>query len=151
MLRQFANSWNDPAKGKELAKAEYSQGADIVFQIAGGTGQGVFEAAVEDGKYAIGVDSDQALIVESADPAQAARILTSMMKNVDNSIFRGLQMHLDGTAPYGAAESLGIAEGGVGLARNKFYDASTPDEVKAIVDAAEQKVIDGEITVETVF
>ena len=94
---------------------------------------------------------DRALIVESADPAQAARILTSMMKNVDNSIFRGLQMHLDGTAPYGAAESLGIAEGGVGLARNKFYDASTPDEVKAIVDAAEQKVIDGEITVETVF
>jgi basic membrane protein A len=151
VIRQFAAGWNDPAKGKELAKAQYSQGADIVFQIAGGTGQGVFEAALEDGKYAIGVDSDQALIIESANPDQAARILTSMMKNVDNSIFRGLQMHLDGTAPYGTAESLGIAEGGVGLARNKFYDASTPDEVKAAVDAAEQRVINGEITVETVF
>jgi basic membrane protein A len=151
VIRQFAAGWNDPAKGKELAKAQYSQGADIVFQIAGGTGQGVFEAAMEDGKYAIGVDSDQALIIESANPEQAARILTSMMKNVDNSIFRGLQMHLDGTTPYGTAESLGIAEGGVGLARNKFYDASTPDEVKAAVDAAEQKVINGEITVETVF
>ena len=149
VIRQFAAGWNDPAKGKELAKAQYSQGADIVFQIAGGTGQGVFEAAMEDGKYAIGVDSDQALIIESANPEQAARILTSMMKNVDNSIFRGLQMHLDGTTPYGTAESLGIAEGGVGLARNKFYDASTPDEVKAAVDAAEQRVINGEITVET--
>ena len=151
VIRQFANSWNDPAKGKELTKAEYSQGADIVFQIAGGTGQGVFEAAVEDGKYAIGVDSDQALAVKDADPAQAERILTSMLKNVDNSIFRALQLHLDGALPYGAAESLGIAEGGVGLARNEYYEAATPDGVKAIVDAAEQRVINGEITVETAF
>ncbi len=151
VIRQFAGGWNDPAKGKELAKAQYSQGADIVFQIAGGTGQGVFEAAAEDGKYAIGVDSDQALIIEEANPDQAARILTSMMKNVDNSIFRGVQKHLDGTLPYGTAESLGIAEGGVGLARNKFYEASTPDEVKALVDAAEQKIINGEITVATAF
>lgn len=151
VIRQFAGGWNDPAKGKELAKAQYSQGADIVFQIAGGTGQGVFEAAAEDGKYAIGVDSDQALIIEEANPDQAARILTSMMKNVDNSIFRGVQKHLDGTLAYGAAESLGIAEGGVGLARNKFYDESTPDEVKALVDAAEQKITVGEITVATAF
>lgn len=151
VIRQFAGNWNDPAKGKELAKAQYSQGADIVFQIAAGTGQGVFEAADEDGKYAIGVDSDQALIIESANADQAARILTSMMKNVDNSIFRGIQLHLEGSLPYGTAESLGIAEGGVGLARNKFYDASTPDEVKALVDAAEQKITAGEIAVETAF
>jgi len=151
VIRQFASSWNDPAKGKELAKAQYSQGADIVFQIAGGTGQGVFEAAQEDGHYAIGVDSDQAIIVEEADPDQAARILTSMMKNVDNSLFRAIQLHLDGTAPYGEAEALGIAEGGVGLARNKFYDESTPDEVKALIDEAEQKIIAGEITVVTAF
>jgi basic membrane protein A len=151
VIRQFAGGWNDPAKGKELAKAQYSQGADIVFQIAGGTGQGVFEAAAEDGKYAIGVDSDQALIIEEANPDQAARILTSMMKNVDNSIFRGVQLHLEGTLPYGTAEALGIAEGGVGLARNKFYEASTPDEVKALVDAAEQKIISGEIVVDTAF
>jgi basic membrane protein A len=151
IIRQFASSWNDPAKGKELAKAQYSQGADIIFQIAAGTGQGVFEAAVEDGKYAIGVDSDQALIIQDSDPQQAERILTSMMKNVDNSIFRGLQMHLEGTAPYGEVESLGIAEGGVGLARNEIYEAATPDEVKALVDAAEQAILNGEITVETAF
>jgi basic membrane protein A len=151
VIRQFADSWNDPAKGKELTKAQYSQGADIVFQIAGGTGQGVFEAAAEDGHYALGVDSDQALIVEEADPAQAARILTSMMKNVDNSLFRALDLHIKGELPYGQVESLGIAEGGVGLARNKFYDENTPDEVKAILDEAEQKVVSGEITVETAF
>ncbi len=151
VIRQFAGGWNDPAKGKELAKAQYSQGADIVFQIAGGTGQGVFEAAQEDGKYAIGVDSDQAIIIKDADPAQAERILTSMMKNVDNSLFRGLKMHLEGTAPYGEIEALGIAEGGVGLARNEYYEKHTPEEVKKLVDEAEQKVINGEITVDTAF
>ena len=151
VIRQFAGSWNDPAKGKELTKAQYSQGADIVFQIAGGTGQGVFEAAAEDGHYAIGVDSDQALIVEDADPDQAARILTSMMKNVDNSLFRALEMHLAGTAPYGEIEALGIAEGGVGLARNKFYDAATPDSVVKLVDAAEKDILAGNIVVDTAF
>ena len=151
VIRQFADSWNDPAKGKELTKAQYSQGADIVFQIAGGTGQGVFEAAAEDGKYAIGVDSDQALAVQDADPAQAERILTSMLKNIDNSIVRALQLHQDGTLPYGQAEYLGIAEGGVGLARNEYYETSTPDSVKQLVDEAEAKVISGEIVVETAF
>ncbi len=150
-IRQFADSWFDPAKGKELTKAQYSQGADIVFQLAGGTGQGVFEAAAEDGHYALGVDSDQALIVEEADPAQAERILTSMMKNVDNSLFRALDLHLKGELPYGEVETLGIAEGGVGLARNKYYDEHTPDEIKALVDEAEQKIVAGEITVETAF
>ena len=86
-----------------------------------------------------------------ADPAQAERILTSMLKNVDNSLFRALQLHLEGALPYGEIEALGIAEGGVGLARNEYYENSTPDEVKALVDEAEQKVLSGEITVETAF
>jgi basic membrane protein A len=151
IIRQFAGGWNDPAKGKELAKAQYSQGADIVFQIAGGTGQGVFEAAAEDGKYAIGVDSDQATIINDSDPKQAERILTSMMKNVDKSLLRALKLTIEGTAPYGKAEALGIAEEGVGLARNQFYDKNTPDEIKAAVDAAEKAVISGEVKVDTAF
>lgn len=149
VIRQFADSWFDPAKGKELAKAQYSQGADIVFQLAGGTGQGVFEAAAEDGHYAIGVDSDQALIVEEADPDQADRILTSMMKNVDNSLFRAIDLHQKGELKYGEAEALGIAEGGVGLARNKYYDKYTPDDVKKLVDDAQQKILNGEIVVDS--
>jgi basic membrane protein A len=151
IIRQFADSWFDPVRGKELAKAQYSQGADIIFQIAGGTGQGVFEAAAEDGRYAIGVDSDQALAVEEADPDQAARILTSMMKNVDNSLFRAIDLHQKGELNYGATEALGIAEGGVGLARNKYYEQSTPEEVKQLVDQAEQEILSGEITVVSAF
>ena len=148
---QYAGSWNDPARGKEITLAMYEQGADIVFQIAGGTGVGVFEAAHEQEHYAIGVDSDQATIVAETDPDQAERILTSMMKNVDNSIFRAVSLHLDGELPYGSAESLGIPEGGVGLAKNEFYDAATSDDIKAMVEAAEAAVVSGDIEVQTVF
>ncbi|MCY4466303.1 MAG: BMP family ABC transporter substrate-binding protein [Chloroflexi bacterium] len=148
---QYAGSWNDPARGKEITLAMYEQGADIVFQIAGGTGVGVFEAAHEQERYAIGVDSDQATIVAETDPDQAERILTSMLKNVDNSIFRAITLHLEGELPYGSAESLGIPEGGVGLAKNEFYDAATSDDIKAMVEAAEAAVVNGDIEVQTVF
>ena len=148
---QYAGSWNDPARGKEITLAMYEQGADIVFQIAGGTGVGVFEAAHEQERFAIGVDSDQAVIVAETDPDQAERILTSMLKNVDNSIFRAVTLHLDGELPYGTTESLGIPEGGVGIAKNEFYDAATSDEIKAMVEAAEAAVVAGDIEVQTVF
>jgi basic membrane protein A len=151
VIVNYADSWNDPAKGKELALAMYQQGADYVFQIAGGTGVGVFQAAQEVGKYAIGVDSDQALIIEETNPEQAAVIPTSMMKNVDNSLYRGLKMHLEGTLPYGEAEYLGVAEGGVGLAKNKFYEEMTPQDVLDVIAQAEQDLIDGKIAVDTAF
>lgn len=151
VIVQYAGGWNDPAKGKELALAMYSQGADIVFQIAGGTGEGVFEAAAEQGHWAIGVDSDQATIMEQSDPEQAKVIITSMMKNVDNSLFRALDLHLKGELKYGAPESIGIAEGGVGLAKNKYYDELVPDDVKKLIEQAEKDILDGKITVDTAF
>ena len=151
VLAAYTGKWDDPAKGKELAKAQYSQGADIVFQIAGGTGVGVFQAAQEVGRYAIGVDSDQATIIADTNPDQAEVILTSMMKNVDNSLYRALSMHIEGTLPYGQAEALGVAEGGVGLAFNQWYEESTPDDVKTKIEQAQQDLLDGKITVDTVF
>jgi basic membrane protein A len=151
VLVQYAGGWNDPAKGKEIALAMYDLGADIVFQVAGGTGEGVFEAAAEFGAFAIGVDSDQASIIQETDPDQAARIITSMMKNVDNSLYRGYTLWAEGSLPIGSAEALGIAEGGVGLAYNEIYDGVTPEAVANLVTAVEEAVVAGEITVNTVF
>lgn len=151
VLVQYAGSWNDPARGKEIALAMYEQGADIVFQVAGGTGVGVFEAAEEQGHFAIGVDSDQATIIQDTNPEQAARILTSMLKNVDNSLYRGIDLFIQGELPVGTAEVLGIEEGGVGLAYNDIYTESTPQEVQNLIAAVEAAVIDGTITVNTVF
>ena len=154
VIRQYVGGqtpWNDPARGRDVAEAQYGQGADIIFQIAAGSGNGVFEAAEETGRYAIGVDSDQAQIVEGANPDQAEHILTSMLKNVDNSLYRAIDLYLQGELPVGEVEALGIAEGGVGLARNQYYDENTPDEVKQLVDEAEQAVINGEVEVATAF
>jgi basic membrane protein A and related proteins len=151
VIKQYAGSWNDPAKGKELALAMYQQGADIVFQVAAGTGMGVFQAAQELGKTAIGVDSDQATIIKETNPEQAKVILTSMMKNVDNSLYRALKLHIEGKLAYGTAEALGVVEGGVGLAKNDLYESATPAEVKAKIDQAEKDLVDGKVKVDTVF
>lgn len=151
VLVQYAGGWNDPAKGKEIALAMYEQQADIVFQIAGGTGVGVFEAAEEQGKYAIGVDSDQALIIQETAPEQAQRVLTSMMKNVDNSLYRAVDLFLQDELPFGEAEVLGIAEGGVGLAENDIYEENTPEWILDLIDAVTDAVDEGQITIVTVF
>jgi len=150
VLIQYAGGWSDPAKGKELALTMYQQGADVVFQVAGGTGEGVFYAAQEAGKWAIGVDSDQALLEEETNPELAERILTSMLKNVDKSLYRAFKLIYEGTLPFGTNENLGIPDG-VGLAYNKYFEANTPQEVKDKIAEAEAKVISGEIVVETVF
>ncbi|MGV8026574.1 MAG: BMP family protein [Anaerolineaceae bacterium] len=151
VLLNYAGGWNDPAKGKEQALAMYQQGADYVFQVAGATGDGIFQAAQETGNYAIGVDSDQATIILDTNPDLAAVIATSMMKNVDNSLYRALKMHLEGTLPYGTSEALGIAEGGVGLAKNDIYESLTPQEVKDQITQVETDITAGMIAVDTAF
>jgi basic membrane protein A len=151
VLVQYASGWSDPAKGKELALTMYQQGADIVFQVAGGTGEGVFYAAQETGNWAIGVDSDQYEIEKDTNPDLANVILTSMMKNVDNSLYSAMTMYFDGTLPVGTNENLGITEGGVGLAYNDYYESMTPQEVKDKIAEAQEKVTAGEITISTVF
>ena len=151
VLIQYAGSWSDPAKGKELALTMYQQGADVVFQVAGGTGEGVFYAAQESGNWAIGVDSDQYAIEKDTNPELADTILTSMMKNVDNSLYRAFQLYFAGTLPVGTNEVLGIAEGGVGLAYNDYYEAMTPQDVKDTIAATQEKVTNGDIVIATVF
>ncbi|KQC15178.1 MAG: adenine nucleotide translocator 1, partial [Methanosaeta sp. SDB] len=151
VLVEYAQTWNDAALGEAMATDMYDEGADIVFQAAGTTGLGVFKAAQSSGNYAIGVDSDQALIIEKTDPSQAEQILTSMMKNVDASLYRALGLYVEGELSFGEAETLGVKEGGVGLARNKYYEEATPEEVKIAVNQAEEDIREGRITVETAF
>ncbi len=151
VLKQYANSFSDPATGKEIAKAQFGQGASIVFQVAGATGQGVIEAAAEAGRYAIGVDSDQALIYETSRPDTAKRIVTSVMKNVDNSVVRSITLMKDGKLPLGTAESLGLKEGAIGLADNKFTQAIVPSAVMSEVDKVKADIIAGKVKVPTAF
>ena len=77
-------------------------------------------------------------IILENDPQQAKRILTSMMKNVDNSLYRGIGLYLDGKLPIGKREGLGIAEGGVGLAYNEIYFENTPNNIQSLIKAVEK-------------
>jgi basic membrane protein A len=151
VLVQYAGAFDDPAKGKEIALAMYEQKADIVFQVAALTGTGIFEAAQEQDRFAIGVDSDQATIIADTDPDQAQHILTSMMKNVDYSLYRAVDLFLAGELTFGEAEVLGIVEGGVGLADNDIYYDNTPENVLDLLDAVMETVDAGDITINTVF
>jgi basic membrane protein A len=147
VIKAVAGSFNDPAKGKELALAQFAQGVDIVFPIAGGTGIGALQAARDEGKLAVGVDSDQASIFAPTDPAQAAVIFTSVEKRVGDSLYTALAQTLDGTAPYGTALILGLADGAVGISKNAQYEALVPEDVRAEVEAQEAAIIAGEIEV----
>jgi basic membrane protein A len=70
---------------------------------------------------------------------------------VDNSLFRALKLHLEGKLAWGKAEPLGIAEGGVGLAKNENYQKLTPEDIKARIEEAEKAILEGRIRVDTVF
>ncbi|MDD7401574.1 MAG: BMP family ABC transporter substrate-binding protein [Eubacteriales bacterium] len=145
VLQAFAGVWNDPLKGKELTLAQFEQGADIVMNVASGTGAGILEGAKEAGKYAIGVDLNQ-------DNDQPGSVLTSMVKRVDNACYLTIQSVVEGTFEGGSSVYLTLKEGGVGLTDFSVFKEAMGDKFpQDIVDKIaelEQKIIDGEIKVE---
>jgi len=109
----------------------------------------VLDAAKDKDRYAIGVDSDQYFLFKDTDPGKAKNIVTSMMKNVDDSLYRAIKLHLEGNLPVGEAEVLGIAQGGVGVADNENYQKLVPAEFRDQIRELEEKVVSGEIAIET--
>jgi basic membrane protein A len=140
VLTAYSNSFGDPAKGRELALAMYDQGADIVFQIAGGTGEGIFQAAEETNHYAIGVDSDQ-------DYIKPGYILTSMLKRVDVAVYDLISKLVDGSLKGGESIFYGLAENGVGLSPMTHTKDQLPSEFLETVEELKAKIISGEIRV----
>jgi len=147
----YIGSFDDSAKGKEMALAQHAQGADIGYNVAGQAGLGQLDAAKDAKRYAIGVDSDQAAIFATSDPEKANLITTSVLKRIDNSLLRAIQMHVKGTAPYGKKETLGFAENCVGLAKNDIYMKVVPAEMRTKLEEIEKKIIAKEIKVGTAF
>ncbi len=146
----YAGSFTDPAKGKELALVQYNQGVDISYNVAGGTGLGLIDAAKEKNRYAIGVDSDQAALFSDTDPVKAQHILTSTVKRIDEAILRAVKMHIAGNLPYGTHEVLGVKAGAVGLAKNSYYLA-IPADIRAKLDKIEAGISSGTIKVDSAF
>lgn len=144
ILQSFAGTWIDPLKGKELTLAQYEQGADIVMNVASGTGTGVLAAAKEAGKYAIGVDLNQ-------DNDQPGHVVTSIVKRVDTACYDVISSVADGGFKGNATTYLEVSNDGVDLTdfsviKERLGDqfpAEIPDKVQELKD----KIISGEIVV----
>lgn len=148
----FVGNWSDSAKGKELSLAMINQKADIIFGAAGGATMGIFEASAEKDTQAIGVDFDQALVFEENGNDEFAELtISSVMKNVGDSLYRALELYEDGTLKTGEAEVLGIKEDGVGIPENKYYEAAVSEEIREEVDEISEEIADGSINVESFY
>ncbi|WP_293441601.1 BMP family ABC transporter substrate-binding protein [Planktotalea sp.] len=130
-------AWNDPVKGSELTKAQISQGADVVYAAAGGTGVGVLQTAADEGILSVGVDSNQNYL-------HPGKVLTSMMKRVDNAVYQAMK---DGPEMETGFNVMGIANGGIGYAMDENNAELVSADMQKMVDDAAAKISSGELMV----
>ena len=141
----YVGNFYDSAAGKDMALTQYQNGADVGYNVAGSAGLGQIEAAGDSGKYAFGVDSDQAALL----PDYAENIPTSALKNVGNSLIRAIKADMEGNLEYGVLEYLGFAEGGVELVEDAHYEEILPEAIRTKVAELKDQIINGELTVPT--
>ncbi len=144
----YTESFSDTAKAKELALEMYNQGVDVIWQVAGSAGTGVFEAAAQVDKYSFGVDSDQTLTI--ADESLTSTIVTSFYKDCGSAIFGAVELLMEGNYPAGTTATLGLAEDAVGLVDNEQYQTMVPEEIRTQVEELIDKVKSGEVEVYSV-
>jgi len=135
--------FNDPARAEILAGGMYEEGADIIFAAAGGSGTGVFEAAVTAGTRAIGVDSDQYESI--GNPALQPVIMTSMLKRVDLAVTEFISDYVDGAVEGGTDIVNDLSTEGVGLSTSGGFI----DDIQADIDEYAAQIADGSVEVPT--
>jgi basic membrane protein A len=134
MTGTTASAWNDPTRGAELARAQFAKGVDVVFAAAGGTGVGVYQAAKDAGKFAIGVDSNQ-------NHLQPGTMLTSMVKRVDVAVYNVLKGFKAGP------QQLGLKEDGVMVALDQHNDKLVSADDRKKLDAIKADIVAGKTKV----
>lgn len=130
-------AWNDPVKGSELTKAQISQGADVIYAAAGGTGVGVLQTAADEGILSIGVDSNQ-------NHLHPGKVLTSMLKRVDVAVYDAMKAGEDLQT---GVFAMGLAEEGVGVAIDEYNAELVTEEMSSAVADARSDIINGNVTV----
>jgi basic membrane protein A len=130
-------AWNDVVKGSELTKAQISQGADVIYAAAGGTGVGVLQTAADEGILSIGVDSNQ-------NHLHPGKVLTSMLKRVDVAVYEAMKA---GENVETGVFTMGLAEDGVGYALDENNAPLVTEEMKAAVEQARKDIISGKLSV----
>lgn len=141
VISSYIGNFTDAPKAKELTLSQInSQKADIVYQVAASAGLGILEAANETGVYSIGVDSNQNNIYPGS-------VLTSMLKQIDNTVFNALKQFKDGELKFNTVENLGMEQEAVGLAEDSLYEEHVPESIRTKMNEIKEKLSDGEIKV----
>ena len=136
----FAGTFDDPAKGSELAFALYEQGADVVFNVAGPTGEGVMQASGAADKYSIGVDIDMCATAPGS-------VVASMLKRGDIAVYTLIKEEVEGAPVQPGVRTFDLKSGGVELKMCDDVAANIPDDIKAKVEEARAAVVDGTVTI----
>ncbi|RKY89285.1 BMP family ABC transporter substrate-binding protein [candidate division KSB1 bacterium] len=133
------DAWNDPTKGKEIALAQYSRGADVVYAAAGATGLGVFDAAEEVKKFVIGNDSNQNYL-------KPGYVLTSMLKKVDVAVYQIIKDVVQGNFKPGI-HKFDLKNKGLDYAIDDYNRNLIPESLILKVEKAKQDIIKGKLKV----
>jgi len=133
------DAWNNPTKEKELAVSQYEAGVDVVFSAAGASGAGLFDAAEEKKKFAIGVDSNQNWV-------KPGYVLTSMVKRVDEAVVATCREASDGKFT-GGTRRYGLLNKGIDYSVDSFNDKLLPESVRKKVEEIKADIISGKIHV----
>lgn len=149
VLFSYVGDFSNSAKGKELTLAQYGQGADVVFGVAGGAGFGVLDASSQENRFSLGVDMDQGAILAKNNPEAADHVLTSVQKNMDDTIYELIGKSLDGSLTYGEHMVVGVAQNGMSLTDNDTFQKHVPKEIQDKITEIEEKISSGEIKVST--
>ena len=139
----YCNSFSDQDAGYASAMELYEDGCDVVWQVAGSAGLGVFRASTETGRYAFGVDVDQVDVI--GDESLTANIVTSFCKEYANVILDAFEQLVNGSYPGGTTLSLGLNEHGVGLVENEQYETIVPQAIRDSLSALYEKVKSGKV------
>lgn len=131
--------FSDPLKGKEHAYSLANQGIDVIYHASGNTGIGILEGVKEKGIYGIGVDCDQDDIVKG-------QILTSMLKNVNNAIYKVIEDTVNGEFK-GQVYNFGLKENGIGTTDFKYTKEVIGSENIKFVEKLKEDIISGKIKV----
>jgi basic membrane protein A len=134
------DAWHNPPKAKELALAQISNKADVIFHAAGASGAGLFDAVEEkSGVYAIGVDSNQNWV-------KPGKVLTSMLKRGDRVVYEVISDVAKGKFTAGTRR-FGLKDGGIDYAMDAHNAALIPADLKKKVDAYKADIVSGKIKV----
>lgn len=142
VVASYVGDFVNQRKAEELAAKQYLSQVDIIYNVAGAAGLGLLKAGKEAGKYTIGVDINQ-------NPLYPGSVLTSMLKNLDESVFRALSKIRGGSLPFGTTEVLGVKDSGIGIARDELYEKYVPNDIKEKMKDIESKIASGEIVVKS--